>query len=415
MSAPPLAGFLIARLPFFYGWVILGCVCCASMARQGGAVATLSVFISPMTAEFGWSRTAISGAVSLGGVLAALISPWLGPFLDRGGARLVLCMAILATGLSTMALSLTGSLSVFYLLFCTARTNFAGPFDLGIHGAINNWFVARRALATSIATLGHNSGLVLLPLVAAVAMEHGGWRGGWLAVGATVLAVGFIPVFLLMVRRPEDVGLVPDRAAVPGDIARPSTAEPAFTRSEALRTRAFWLLALFTVLAYPVQAGVSLHQAPFLIERGLSPAIAAAAVSCFSLTAGLGTLCFGLVPRRVTMRARLAVVGVLLTIAMALLLRVASAQDAFLGTGMFGAGIGGLLVTLPITWADYFGRRSYGAIRGIALSAQVLAQATGPLLSGVLRDLTGGYEASLSCFAILSALSIVAALFARRP
>ena len=140
MNAPPLPRWLIPRLPFFYGWVILGCACCAGLSRQGGAVATLSVFVAPMTGEFGWSRTAISGAVSLGGILAALASPSLGRMLDREGARLVLCAAVLTTGLANMALSLTVSLPMFYVLFCVARLNFAGPFDLGIYGAVNNWF-----------------------------------------------------------------------------------------------------------------------------------------------------------------------------------------------------------------------------------------------------------------------------------
>src|SRR5512145_2366395 len=108
---------LIARLPFFYGWVILGCVCCAAVARQGPAVATLSVFVAPMTADFDWSRTALSGAVSLGGVMAAVLSPLIGPTLDRRGARLMLCSAILVTGACTMALSLTQSLAAFYVFF----------------------------------------------------------------------------------------------------------------------------------------------------------------------------------------------------------------------------------------------------------------------------------------------------------
>jgi cyanate permease len=70
---------------------------------------------------------------------------------------------------------------------------------------------------------------------------------------------------------------------------------------------------------------------------------------------------------------------------------------------------------LPIAWADYFGRANYAAIRSVALSAQVLAQAAGPLLSGALRDWTGNYALSLHCFALLSGLSILAALMARRP
>ena len=170
---------MIRHLPFFYGWVILASVCCAGFARAGGGVATLSIFVEPMTREFGWSRTAISGAVSLGGVLAAVSSPMLGRLLDREGARLVLCGAVLLTGASNMLLSLTTSLAMFYLLFCIARMNFAGPFDLGIYGAVNNWFVARRAKATSIATVAQMAGLIALPLIAQAAMPQGGWRAGW--------------------------------------------------------------------------------------------------------------------------------------------------------------------------------------------------------------------------------------------
>ena len=70
---------------------------------------------------------------------------------------------------------------------------------------------------------------------------------------------------------------------------------------------------------------------------------------------------------------------------------------------------------MPIAWADYFGRAHFGSIRGIALSAQVAAQAAGPLLSGALRDWTGTYDRALECFAVLAALGIVAALTARRP
>jgi len=407
-----LPRWLIPRLPFYYGWVILGCVCCAGVARQGGAVATLSVFVSPMTQEFGWSRTAISGAVSLGGVLAAILSPRLGRYLDKAGARLVLCVVIVGTGVSTALLSLTHALPYFYLLYCIARMNFAGPFDLGIYGAVSNWFVARRAFATAVATMGGMVGLTLMPMVAQAAMSAGGWRGGWLAVGATVTIVGLLPVWLLLVRRPEDVGLVPDRAGTADGSMRE---EPSFTRAQALRTPAFWLLSLFTLLAYPVQGGVSLHQAPFLIERGLSPAVAASVVGTFSAMSGVATLCFGLVPRWVPIRARLALVGMFMSAGTALMLSVHGATLAFMAAGLFGLGIGGLLTMLPIAWADYYGRRSYGAIRGIALSVQVLAQAAGPLLSGGLRDWTGGYERSLTVCAVLAGLSVGAAILARPP
>jgi OFA family oxalate/formate antiporter-like MFS transporter len=411
-----LPRLLIRHLPFFYGWIILACACCAGFSRQGGAVATLSIFVEPMTRDFGWSRTALSGAVSVGGVLAALSSPVLGRVLDRRGARLVLCLAVLLTGAADMLLSLTSSLLMFYMLFCVARMNFAGPFDLGIYGAVNNWFVTRRAFAISIATLAQMAGLVALPLIAQAAILRDGWRAGWLAVGLAVLVIGFIPNWLLMVRRPEDVGLEPDRRVVPH--AAPVTArrsEASFSRGQALRTPSFWLLCLFTLFAYPVQAGVSLHQAPFLIERGLTPTVAATIVSTFSLMSGVASLGCGFFPRSVQMRYALALAGTALTFGTFFLLGVHAPLQGFLAAAMFGIGIGGLLTLLPITWADYYGRVSYGAIRGIALSVQVLAQASGPLLSGILRDWSGSYDLSLRCFVVLSGLSVLVVLFARQP
>jgi OFA family oxalate/formate antiporter-like MFS transporter len=416
MTDQTLPRWLIPRLPFFYGWVILGCACCAGLSRQGGAVATLSVFVSPMTAEFGWSRTALSGAVSLGGLLAAIAAPSLGRLLDREGARLVLCVAILTTGLANLALSLTGSLWMFYLLFCVARMNFAGPFDLGIYGAVNSWFIARRSLANAIASMGQMTGLVVLPMIGSLAMLTGGWRAGWLAIGTTVLVVGFVPAFLLMVRSPEDAGLLPDGGhRIIAGVARASRPEPVFTRAQAIRTKSFWLLTLFTLLAYPVQAGVSLHQAPFLIERGLSPPVAASVVSFFSLMSGIGSFGFGVLPRRFTARWKLVLTGLLLCVGASLYQPVHGAASGYFAATFFGLGVGGLLVMLPIAWADYFGRGNYGAIRGVALTGQVLAQAAGPLLSGVLRDATGGYETSLACFAVLSGTSMLVALLATPP
>ena len=405
---------LARRLPFYYGWMILFCTCSAGFSRQGGAVATLSIFVEPMTRDFGWSRAAISGAVSLGGLLAAMSSPKLGRVLDKSGARLVLCFAVLTTGTANLLLSLTNSLAIFYLLFCVARTNFAGPFDLGIYGAVNNWFVARRALATGIATVAQMIGLVSLPLIAQTAIARGGWRAGWVAVGAAVLVIGLVPSLLFMVRRPEDIGLTPDRALV-GNLVRPRQPEPEFSRAQALRTGSFWLLCLFTLFAYPVQAGVSLHQAPYLIERGIPHSVAAQVVSVFSLMSGVASFGFGFFPRSAPIRYALALTGIALTIGTFRMLGVTSAGEGFLAGAIFGIGVGGLLTLLPIAWADYYGRASYGAIRGIALSMQVLAQAAGPLVSGVLRDWTGTYTRSLQCFVVLSALSVVAALLARRP
>jgi MFS family permease len=392
----------------YYGWVILACLCCAGFARQGPAVATLSIFVEPLTREFGWSRAALSGAVSLAGVLAALIAPLIGPLLDRHGSRLVLCGAVLVNATVLILLSFTPSLLIFYLLFCIGRMSWAVPFDLGIYGAISNWFVERRAFAASAATMAQMAGLVAMPLIAQVAIEHDSWRSGWLALGVVTLLVGFMPCWLFLVRRPEDLGLAPSKMPH-------AHVEPQFSREQALRLPAFWLLLAYTVLVYPVQAGVSLHQAPHLVERGVDATTAALIVSSFSLMSGVGTFACGMLPRRLPVRFPLALVGALLALGALLMTRIGSAADGYVAAAVFGLGIGGILTLLPVAWADYFGRENYGAIRGVALSAQVLAQATGPLFAGALRDLTGDYGASLYCFAVLAGVSIIVALAARAP
>ena len=413
VQAPLLPRLLIPRLPFFYGWVVLACICLAGFARQGPAVAVLSVFIVPMSEQFGWSKAAMGGAVSLGGIMAAIISPIIGPVLDRRGARLVLCLAVLSIGIATMALSLVESLVVFYLLYCFARMVWAGPYDLGLYGALNNWFVARRAIASSIGTVAQLSGLVVLPIVAQVAIQGGTWRDGWIAVGATVLIVGFLPCWLLLVRRPEDVGLQPDRLAT-GGVAT-TILEPRFTRQQAMRTSTFWLLSLYTVLIFPVQAGVSLYQAPNLIEHGISPMTAATVIATFSTMSAVAGLGVGFLPRHWPVRYLLGIAALSMGLGTYGFIGVSSMSVAYVAAGLFGIGIGGVLAVLPLAWADYFGRQSYGAIRGVALSMQVLAQAAGPVAAGLMRDFTGSYTLSLTIFSIIAGLAAVAALAARRP
>ena len=182
-----------------------------------------------------------------------------------------------------------------------------------------------------------------------------------------------------------------------------------------MRTRAFWLLSLYTVLVFPVQAGVSLHQAAHLIERGLTPIAAATVISVFSAMTAVASFGVGFLPRRLPLRYTMSALAVLLTIGTFGLIGVTSVHGAYLAAGLFGLGIGGIMTLLPVAWADYFGRESFGAIRGVVLSVQMLAQAAGPLLSGVLRDWSGDYTLSLTVFGALAGLAAFAALAAQRP
>ena len=411
---------LARRLPFFYGWVVVGCTMCSGVVRQVAAVATLSIFLVPMTDEFGWSRTGISGAVSLGGVLGALVAPFIGPLFDRHGSRALLVASAVAVSGCCIALAGTQGLLWFYVAFSISRMMFSAPFEIGTTSAVTKWFVRHRARAMSLLVMSTGMGLTVLPLVVAVAIAVAGWRAGWLTLAVIAIVLGVIPQWFLLVRRPEDIGLRPDGAAPgsesPASAARTTAAdEVSFTRTRALRTSTLWLLMAYTLLVFPVQAGMSLHQAPHLIERGISPTIAATIVSTFSLAGVLSSLLFGHLGDRVPVRGALAASAGLLALGAVTMRGVDGPLLGYVSAVLFGAGIGGILTMIPVAWANYFGRAHFGAIRGITLPAQVGGQAMGPLAAGVLHDLTGSYASGLAAFAVLSLVAAGLALVTRPP
>ncbi len=409
---------LIRKTPFFYGWVIVGCTMCANFSKQGSSVATLSIFAIPMSMAFDWSMAEFSGAVTLAGLVGALISPKVGVIADRQGGGQILVIGSLVIGLSLILLSQTQSLIWFYLAYCLGRMAFVGPLEIAVTSAIANWFIHLRGRAMSFAALAHSLGLVAFPIIAFIVIEFWDWRAGWLVIGAVVLLVGVLPNLILMVQRPEDVGLQPN--SMVRSVSKTSVEigasdpEPSLTRGEALRTPTFWILVAFSAFIYPVQAGVSLHQAPHFMDQGISMGLAAAAVSAFSLMSAVAGLVFGQLEVRFGALRSLAGAALLMSVGAGVMLVVCNVSTAFLGACTFGAGIGGLLTLLPVAWANSFGRQNLGAIRGITLPVQIIAQAAGPLISGNLFDLTGNYHASLTLFAFFGICASILALAAVR-
>ena len=445
----PMIRALVQRLPFFYGWAVVGCAMSSNAVRQAASVTTLSIFIVPMTVEFGWSRTGVSGAVSVGALLGALSAPFIGPLFDRHGSRALLIASALAMSACCVALAGTPGLLWFYVAFGVSRMIFSTPFDLGTSSVAAKWFVRRRALAMSLLTTSIGIGLTILPLAVALAIAAGGWRTGWLVLAVIVVVFGVVPQWFLLVREPEDLGLRPDgdgaaprvkaagaggaraadaRAAGAGaadagaaDVgvadagAADAAGEVAFTRAQALRTPALWLVMTYTLIVFSIQAGVSLHWAPHLVERGISPTITATIVGTFSLAIAFSSIVFGYAGDRVPVRATLAASAALMALGAMAMGAASGPPLGYAASVLFGAGVGGILTMPPVALASYFGRAHFGAIRGMALPAQVVGQAGGPLLAGLLHDLTGGYASGLATFAALSLLAAAVAMAARAP
>jgi MFS family permease len=418
---------LAQRLPFYYGWVILAVASVPSFgARPVMAVATLSVFVVPMTDEFGWSRAQFSGAVSLGALFGLMVSPFAGRLVDRYGSSVLLSASSAVVGLCAIGLSLTSPIWSFYALYVPGRAVFSSPLELGTSTAVSNWFIRRRPMGLAYMGIIQGIGLTIFPVIVQVLIDGWGWRTAWLAVGIFTLSTGIIPMLLLMARRPEDMGLEADpekgrgsgtnfdiNAAVPPPPA--DNTESNYTVRQALATRAFWLLAIFSAFAFVVQAGVSLHQVPHYIGQGVPTHLAAFTASTFAFGQVPGGVFWSFWARRVPLRVLLSVAAATMSVG-----AIGTGFSSSLSMGipmgfLLGVGVGGVHLLLRLTWADYYGRLHLGSIRGLTLPAQIGGQAIGPVVAGFMFDSTGGYETPFTVFGIIVAFAAVIVLAATPP
>ncbi len=463
MGHTPWRRRLADRLPFYYGWVIVGNTVIVSFStRAVMAVAVLSVFVVPMTSDMDWSRGLFSGAVSLGGLAAVVTAPLIGRWVDRYGSGVLIAASSVITGVCAVGLAFITLPWMFYCLYVPGRMTFSGPLELGIPTAISNWFIRRRPLGLAVDTVAKGAGLAVMPLVAQFIIIGWDWRTSWAIIGLVCLAVGVVPCLLFMARRPEDLGLAPDPApetsqagtfaesgappantnipsssgndrpvAPSGDAdgaatasgninTTPSSSHSAFsaaeetnlTLSQALHTRAFWLVCGFAAMNYMSQGGISLHQVPHFIHQGIAAPLAAMTASIYAFAQIPGGLFWSALARRVPVRFLLAAAALLIT-AGALGISVSSTfWTAMATSGLMGFAVGGLHLLVRLTWADYYGRQHLGSIRGVTLSAQVSGQAMGPVIAGFMFDYTGSYQLPFWFFAsgvIIAGLLVLAA------
>ena len=399
------------------------------------AVATLSVFLKPMTGEFGWERGPFSVAVSLGGLGAVFVSPLVGRLIDRYGSGVILSATALAVGGCAMGLSLISQVWHFYGLYVPGRTAFASPLELGTTTAVNNWFIRRRSLALALLTVTQGTGLAMMPLAAQFILSGWNWRTAWLSLGIYTLAVGVLPALLLMARRPEDMGLavdpergesrrlaapIPAGAAAAAASSRPSDRpqpprEVNFTVRAAMRTWAFWALAVFSGAGFMVQAGVSLHQVSHFTDKGLDGTAAALSAGVFAFCQVLGGLAWSGLTARIPLRFLLAAAAFCLSIGAFGIEASSTLTWGLPMAAILGVGVGGLHLLLRLAWAEYYGRQHLGSITGLTLPVQVGGQALGPVLAGFMYDAGGSYQLPFRIFALAVTLAGLLALTARPP
>lgn len=421
------------RERIFHGWYIVGVAFLAAFIHSEAVSSTLSVFIKPMTENLGWSRGMISGVRSLEQILEAVVAPFIGPLVDRHGGRVLMVIGAMVAGIGFIALAFVQDLWQFYAVRAVVTLGVACFGGLVTNVAIANWFIRKRGRAFAIAGLGGSLGTVIVIPFATWTIINWGWRETWALFGIFVWVLIVVPSFLFMRRRPEDMGLLPDgetlrpepvRSAVATpeeayrqdqEVLRASREETSWSRAEALRTRAFWIIVVVFGTTRLAVMGINLHLIPYLLDLGYPAAVAA---SVFVLRSGVGLFgnpVWGIAAERYDVRILTFIKFVLQAMAVTTIVLAPNLVMVYVGFALYGVAQGGGGILTEMMFANYYGRLSLGAVRSISLPLQIVFSAGGPLLLGFSFDITGSYNFAFSIIIGASVISAVLVLFATPP
>lgn len=348
---------------------------------------------------------------------SAFVAPVVGRLFDRVGTRKLAFFGVAAISLGFVVLSQASSYFGFVAAVLVLSAGYSCAFTANTMATVSRWFVRRRTTALGLVMAGSGLGGLLVPLLALL-IEGSGWRTAALVVGAVLFVVG-MPMVGIMRSNPECCGLQPDgECSTSGELARmtPRVApEREMDTRQALRTRAFWLLTIATSLSTTAQTAIVVHAIPYLTGIGMAAAIAASAVGAISVISVAGRIGFGWVGDRAPKRLVLAVVLSLQVAGLAVFAGINQPWQVIPFLALFAPGYGGAYPLRPSIQAEYFGRRSFGAIQGVLLAANSFAGMFGPIFLGWMFDSLGSYRVALWCIAGLVALAVPAVLLMPKP
>ena len=367
----------------------------------------LPLYYDFMVRELGWSRLMVTSGNAISklvvGPLFGFAAGWI---VDRFGPRRLMMAGILMAGGALAGLGAVSAAWTFYFFYFFNALGYVCGGPLPSQVLLSRWFDRTRGQAMGIAYLGIGIGGALVPLLAKAMNDAFGWRGSLQALGVLVIAIAF--PFAYFVREPpaeSDTGEA-TRATAAG---RRGGAQRAALRP-ILTSPSFYLLAIGSMCSIAAVGGTNQHLKLYLsIDRAYSQGDAARIISLVLAISIAGRLLMGWLADRMPRKHVMLLIYLLVASAIPLLLVSPSSPTMYLFAAIFGLGLGGEYLIIPLMAGELFGVATLGRVMGIVLTADGVAEATAPMLVGYLRDRTGSYDAGfivLICAALAGAIAI---------
>ena len=409
---------LVQASPVYYGWIILVVGTLGGIMTSPGQTYAFSAFLDHFIADLDLSRSLVSTLYTGGTLAASFVLPYIGRQFDLRGARFMMALVSFLLGLACIYMSFVRNALMLTLGFFLLRQLGQGSLSLVSKNAINLWWVRRRGLVMGISGVAGAMLGGLFPYIINTLIPLYGWRYTYVIFGG-MLILFMLPIAWIFTRdRPEDHGLPPDGMEVDEEEenAPGEALETNWTRPQALRSSAFWLVTAGLASMSMLNTGLTFHLFSIFNDSGLSSTVAASVFVPIAATGAIVQLAGGLAISRVPVHLLLVLALLLEALILAWAPALSSQRMAYL-FGFFMGMQGGLeMIVSSVIFANYFGRRHLGSIAGFASTLLVAASAHGPMPIGVARDLMGSYQTVLSVFALLPfALAIACALFCKQP
>jgi len=391
-----------------YAWVVLA-VLVVAMIAASGLRAVFAVFIKPMEAEFGWSRTSLSIAAALSLFLLGAVAPFAGRLADLWGGRAIVATALGVLGIGTLASAFVTQLWHVYAASGVLLALGAGGAGLTTAVPIAaRWFDKRRGLVIGIAGGAMSAGqLVVVPLAMWLTLNWG-WRQSYLWLGVGLFALILPPALVFLRSDPRDKGLRPYGAGAIGTAAAAAARPPErrVSITDAVQVPAFWLLAAsYFVCGYTSGGLIGTHLIPHSVEHGFSEMAAAQALGITGATSVLGTIASGWISDRFGRKGPLAIYYFVRGLSLLFLLVVWDVPSLHVFAVIFGLNYFSTVPPTTTLTANIFGRYSVGELSGWIFFSHQVGSALAALVGGWIHDATGSYFWAFISAAVLAMIA----------
>ena len=397
----------------YYGWRIVILAAVIYVLVFGATVASFSLYVVPISAEFGLTRAEMNGAFVLINVGSAIWAPFIGRSLDSYSLKWTMGVSAVLIGIGFITLSLSHWIWINVIaLLVGIAIGLDGTAMLTMTVLVARWFKVQRARAMTLSVTGQALGKVLVPVPTALLIENFGWRTALFVTGLVLMGFLVLAAFLLR-DRPRLGEREPGSDAAgagEGDGGDSTQEQPADIRYF-LGQPLFWLIALSIALTFCISASFGISVVPLGLDFGLTMTQGAFMASTYASAAVAAKLLLAVFAdkmNRFTLIIALLLAGIPLCAAFLL---IHGQVQLFLFVILLGLSVGGFAALYPVLQADVFGLASYGTVRGLMIPIQSAFVALGAVGSGEIHDIWGNYDMMFVAFAVIQAI-VVAMLYA---